>query len=220
MASIPRVSFAVVVAAVLALGPAGCGDDDGAKVGDGGAGPGGDGSTGTTSLGDGGAAAGSARVSESVVAGVMIELYNGQSTLGNLALTRAQSPGVKSLAQKIATDHVMAFQRMMMLLQKLGLSAGDSDQRRALTMTIQTAMSQLSSLSGAAFDTAYAKGQVDLCQLVLRQLDELLIPSAQNPELKAELATVRGAVAMHLTMAQAAAGAGGSGGGADASAGG
>jgi putative membrane protein len=193
-----------------ALGTGGSGGTGGT----GGTGTGG--STGTSSL-DGGVDAaagdGGTTLSDSQAAGVMMEANSGEVMVGNLAVSRAQGASVRAFAQQMVTDHSMANQKLMMLLQRVGLSAGDSPVRQMLAMAAQTTLTQLSAQTGAAFDAAYLASQVSMHQQVLKLLDDVLIPSAQNADLKAELVSARATVAMHLSTAQSLAASGGGDGG-------
>ena len=64
------------------------------------------------------------------------------------------------------------------------------------------ARATLKGLSGADFDKAYVNAEVDLHQAVLDQLDNTLIPSAQNAELKSLLEQARPTISAHLDHAK------------------
>jgi putative membrane protein len=57
-------------------------------------------------------------------------------------------------------------------------------------------------VKGAAFDKAYADNEVVYHQQVLDAIDKVLIPNAQNAELKGLLEKVRPAIAAHLDHAK------------------
>jgi putative membrane protein len=59
-------------------------------------------------------------------------------------------------------------------------------------------VSNLKTLSGAAFDKAYIDHEVAYHQQVLEAVDQTLIPGAKNAELKALLVKVRPAFVAHL----------------------
>jgi putative membrane protein len=63
-------------------------------------------------------------------------------------------------------------------------------------------MKSLKLLKGTAFDKAYIDHEVTYHQQVLDEIDKTLIPSAQNPELKALLLAVRPAFVGHLEHAK------------------
>jgi putative membrane protein len=135
--------------------------------------------------------------------GVMLEANNGEIAAGAQALARAQASAVRDFAMMMISDHTDANQRLAMLAQNLGIMPVDSPQRRTLAMMAQAALDQLWQTSGAAFDMAYVQSQVVMHQQVLQLLDNVLIPGAQNMQLKTELMAARMTVAMHLAAAQA-----------------
>ena len=62
-------------------------------------------------------------------------------------------------------------------------------------------MAKLKKLKGAAFDRAYVDHEVAYHEQVLGAIDKVLIPSAQNAELKGLIEKVRPAIAAHLDHA-------------------
>jgi putative membrane protein len=197
-------------------GSAGTGGSGG-TFGDGGGGLGGGGSGGAgqdggftvDAAGDASGDASTTPLADPAAAGVMLEANNGEIAAGQQATARATSAAVKSFGQQMVTDHTAANQRLLALLQRVGISPTDSPQRQMLAMQAQSTLDLLWTRTGAAFDTAYIQSQVLMHQQVLNLLDTVLIPGAQNAELKAELTTTRATVAAHLAAAQALQGADG-----------
>jgi putative membrane protein len=66
----------------------------------------------------------------------------------------------------------------------------------------ETTMSELKSTAPKDFDREYMDAQVDAHQKVLSALDEKLIPSARDPELKTLLNEMRTTVESHLKDAK------------------
>lgn len=73
---------------------------------------------------------------------------------------------------------------------------------RPVAETAMRDMQMLQQLSGAAFDRAYMTRQAEMHQFTLDSLDRLLAQNAMSADMRAMLTTQRGAVAMHLQMAQ------------------
>jgi putative membrane protein len=84
----------------------------------------------------------------------------------------------------------------------LNVTPEDNDVSRGLQQAANQSRDSLAALSGAAFDAAYIAREVAYHQAVLDALDQVLIPGAQNAELKALLQEVRPAIAAHLALAQ------------------
>lgn len=60
----------------------------------------------------------------------------------------------------------------------------------------------LQSLQGPEFDRAYMQAQLDQHRLLLRMLDEELIPSADDPQYRAYLEQLRADIQAHLANAE------------------
>jgi putative membrane protein len=79
---------------------------------------------------------------------------------------------------------------------------GDNEVSRGLVNGSQQTVSALNTYSGVDFDRQYINSQVDIHQWLLNTLDNTLIPSANNRQLRDFLKTQRTAVATHLDRAR------------------
>jgi putative membrane protein len=75
------------------------------------------------------------------------------------------------------------------LVKKLGVTPEDNPTSQALSKQAADKLAELDKLDDAAFDKAYIDNEVAYHQTVNNALSTLLIPSAQNAELKALLQT-------------------------------
>jgi putative membrane protein len=118
--------------------------------------------------------------------------------LGQLAQQKAQSPEVKSLAQRLVTDHTRANQQLKQLAQKEGMSVPtglDKDQKDL--------RARLEKLNGAAFDRAFVDAQVkDHQKDVKFYQDEG--SRLQDPQLKSFAQQTLPVLQEHLQMAERA----------------
>ena len=80
-------------------------------------------------------------------------------------------------------------QKALALLDKLKGKPEDNDTSKSLAGAAAKKRQELSKLSGAAFDKAYAQNEVAYHQTVNGALETTLIPSAKNGELKNLLET-------------------------------
>lgn len=126
----------------------------------------------------------------------------GEISHGQIALQKAQMPQVRAFAQKMVTDHTANEQQGQALASRLGITPQQNDVSMMLKKDGDEAMMKLNQASAQDFDKTYIKSQVKIHKMVLETLDKKLIPSAQNAELKSMLVQTRGAVAMHLQMAE------------------
>ena|SRR5437868_1449237 len=121
---------------------------------------------------------------------------------GKDAKGKATNAEVKAFAQKMITDHSAVNKQASDLATKLSLTPEDNPTSQQLQSQADQVKSELSGKSGADYDKAYIASEVTFHQQVLDALDKVLIPNAQNAELKALLEKVRPAVDGHLKMAQ------------------
>ena len=100
------------------------------------------------------------------------------------------------------TDHTAVNKQAGALAKKLGVKPEDNDTSKALKKGAQQNIANLKKLKGAPFDKAYVDHEVDYHQQVLDAIDKVLVPSADNAELKGLIEKVRPAIAAHLEHAR------------------
>jgi len=86
-------------------------------------------------------------------------------------------------------DHTAVNKQALTLVKKLKVTPEDNDTSRSLLKQADEKYSELAKLRGAAFDRAYANNEVAYHKTVDGALENTLIPSASNPELKSLLET-------------------------------
>ena len=121
---------------------------------------------------------------------------------GKLAESRSQNREVKAFARQMVTDHTAVNKQAAALAKKLGVTPEDNDTSKSLKRGAADTAKKLKGLKGAEFDRAYADNEVAFHQAVLDAIDKVLVPSAQNDELKGLIAKVRPAIQAHLDHAK------------------
>jgi putative membrane protein len=106
-----------------------------------------------------------------------------------LALQKSQNKEVRAFAQDMVRDHKAVNEKALALLKKLNVTPQDNDTSKSLEKQAQDEEASLKKLNGAAFDKAYAENEVAYHKTVNGALENTLIPSAQNSELKELLQT-------------------------------
>lgn len=119
-----------------------------------------------------------------------------------LALKKTQNNEVKAFADEMVRDHTAVNQQALALLDKLKVKPEDNATSQSLADAASKKREELSKLSGAAFDKAYAQNEVAYHQTVNGALAKTLIPSAQNAELKTLLETGLKLFQEHQTHAE------------------
>jgi putative membrane protein len=107
----------------------------------------------------------------------------------NQALKMSKNKDVRTFAEDMIKDHAAVNKQALDLCKKLGVTPEDNDTSKGLTKAADAKRADLAKLSGAAFDKAYIENEVAYHKSVNGALETLLIPSAQNAELKALLQT-------------------------------
>ena len=106
-----------------------------------------------------------------------------------LALSKTGNAEVKAFAESMQKDHEAVNDMALALVKKLNVTPQDNATSQALARAAEDKRAELAKLDGAAFDKAYVDNEVAYHKQVNGALEALLIPSAQNVELKGLLET-------------------------------
>ena len=147
-------------------------------------------------------AAQEAAPNDAQIAAIVVTANQVDIDAGELAKSKATSPAVKEFAQRMITDHTAVNTSAKALAKKLNVTPESSPTSESLEKGGDQNVAKLKTLSGAAFDQAYAEHEVDYHQSVIDALDKTLIPSAKNAELKDLLVKTRPAFIDHLQHAK------------------
>ena len=105
------------------------------------------------------------------------------------ALAKTKSKEVREFAEGMLRDHEAVNKQALELLKKLKVTPEDNDTSRSLAKAAAEKSKELAKLSGAAFDNAYIANEVAFHKSVNGALETVLIPSANNSELRGLLQT-------------------------------
>lgn len=105
------------------------------------------------------------------------------------AIEISKNEDVVAFAKDMIRDHEAVNKQALDLVKKLKVKPEDNDTSKSLIKAATAERDRLAKLKGAAFDKAYADNEVIYHKQVNQALESLLIPSAQNPELKDLLET-------------------------------
>jgi putative membrane protein len=105
------------------------------------------------------------------------------------ALNKSQNKDVREFATDMERDHKAVNDKALALVKKLNVTPQDNDTSKALSKQAADKRAELAKLNGAAFDKAYIDNEVAYHKTVDNALQNTLIPSSSNPELKDLLAT-------------------------------
>ena len=119
-----------------------------------------------------------------------------------LAMSKAKDKQVKDFAQQMITDHSTVSQSVFGLAAKLSVTPADSDTSNSLKAQAQQMTQKLQGLKGKAFEKAYIDNEVAYHKAVIDATKTVLIPNAQNAELKKALQGAESLFEGHLQHAQ------------------
>jgi putative membrane protein len=105
------------------------------------------------------------------------------------ALKKSKNKEVRAFAQDMVRDHSAVNKQALALVKKLKVTPQDNDTSKALVKQADAKRAELAKLSGKAFDKAYVDNEVAYHKTVNGALENTLIPSASNAELKSLLQT-------------------------------
>ncbi|MGB3416208.1 MAG: DUF4142 domain-containing protein [Mesorhizobium sp.] len=109
--------------------------------------------------------------------------------VAKIAISKSHNKDVVAFANDMVRDHEAVNVQALDLVKKLNVTPEDNATSKALTDAITTEKAKLEKLDGAAFDKAYVDNEVAFHKQVNEALKTVLIPSAQNAELKSLLET-------------------------------
>jgi putative membrane protein len=141
-------------------------------------------------------------LTDAEVAHVAVTANSIDIDLARLAQSRTVNRVVKQFATTMITDHGAVNAQASALATKLGVTPKDNAISQSLLKGASEARATIEPLKGKAFDKAYVDREVAYHQAVLDALDQLLIPTTSNAELKQLLVDVRPAIAAHLEHAK------------------
>jgi putative membrane protein len=153
-------------------------------------------------LGAGAAWAQSAKPNDAQIAHIAYTAGEIDVKAGELALQKSKSKAVRDFATSMVKDHRAVNEKALALVKKLKVTPQDNDTSKALTKQAADKQAELKKLSGEAFDKAYVANEVAYHKTVDNALEQTLIPSASNAELKELLQTGLKIFQGHLAHAE------------------
>ncbi len=122
---------------------------------------------------------------------------------GNLAVRMARSPAVRQFGRMMVQHHTADEASARRLLGRVHIDPAPNTTTDHILADADQAMNRMAGLQGDAFDRAYIDNAVQDHQIVLNLIDQHLLPSVRQPELRAMIqGTVRPMVQSHLEHAQ------------------
>lgn len=136
------------------------------------------------------------------IAAIVVVANQADIDNGELALEKGTDERVRAFANQMVEAHTAINEAAGELVVDLGVTPEANEVSRSIHDGQAAARERLDDLSGAEFDRAYIENEVAYHEAVIDAVDNVLIPSAQNEELKQTLIDVRPAFVSHLEQAR------------------
>jgi len=145
---------------------------------------------------------GGAKPSDPQIVGIVSAADQIDIDTAKLALKKTKNDQVKQFAQQMIDDHTKLQKSVDDLAKKLNVKPEPSVTSKSLHTAAATEMKKLRGMTGKAFDKAYIGREVDFHQQVIDAASKVLIPNAQNAELKSALEGAAPLLQGHLDHAK------------------
>jgi putative membrane protein len=134
--------------------------------------------------------------------GIVVTANRIDINYAKLAMSKAKDKEVKDFAQQMITDHSSLQKAVRDLAAKLKVTPADSETSNSLKTQAQQILQKLQGLKGKEFEKAYVDNEVAYHQAVINANKTVLIPNAQNADLKSALQGAEPLFEGHLQHAQ------------------
>lgn len=142
------------------------------------------------------------KISDANIAAIVSVAGGLDIAYGKIAMSKSKDKQIREFAERMVTDHSAVQKAAEDLLMKLGVSPEENETSRGLAANGVKVKEQLNKLKGREFDKYYIDNEVAYHELVVNATENLLIPGAQNAELKSTLVSVLPLFQKHLEHAR------------------
>ena len=140
--------------------------------------------------------------SDPQIVGIVLAADQIDINYGKIALSKSKNKEVLAFAQRMVTDHSAVQNSVIGLAAKLGVTAADSPTSTGLNEGAIAITAKLNALHGKEFDKYYIDNEVSDHKTVTDAVDQVLIPNAQNADLKSALQGAQPLFLKHLEHAR------------------
>ena len=142
------------------------------------------------------------KLDDAQIVGIVLAADQIDIDYGKIALQTSKDAKVREFAQRMVTDHSAVQKSVIELAGKLSVTAEDSQTSTGLKSGAADITKKLKTLKGKEFDKFYIDNEVSYHKTVTDAVDAVLIPSAQNSELKSALQGAQPLFLKHLEHAR------------------
>lgn len=121
-----------------------------------------------------------------------------------LEVTEGSNTEIKNYAVGLVADNTKSVASEALVEAESGIKAGDSDANKSLQNTTSSKLASMKTIARSNIDRAFIDDQVATNQAYVNDLNTILIPQAQNAQVKSFLQDTLKTVQGNLTAAQKA----------------
>jgi putative membrane protein len=142
------------------------------------------------------------KLTDPEIASVAVTANQIDINYAQLAKEKSKNASILEFANTMANDHKAVIDKAVALVTKLKVTPKDNAVSQKLNADAEKTKKELRTKTSIAFDKAYIDNEVAYHKAVIAAVDGLLIPQAQNKELKALLESVSPVLKAHLAHAE------------------
>ncbi|HET8964026.1 MAG TPA: DUF4142 domain-containing protein [Chitinophagales bacterium] len=144
----------------------------------------------------------SAKLTDADIAKIAVVANQNDIDFAKIALQKSKDPKVIEFANTMISDHQAIIDMAVALVTKLKVTPSESPVSKEYLANAQETMKMLNGKSDKSFDKAYVDNEVEYHKAVINAVKTVLIPQAQNEELKALLQKALPILETHLQHAE------------------
>ncbi len=142
------------------------------------------------------------KLNDAEIASVAVTANQIDINYAAIAKEKSKNAAVLEFAKTMSNDHKSVIDKAVALVTKLHVTPKDNAVSKSLNAGAKKTKAKLRAKSGKAFDKAYIDNEVAYHKAVIAAVEGILIPQAQNAELKALLQSVDPVLKTHLEHAE------------------
>ncbi len=142
------------------------------------------------------------KLADDEIASVAVVANKGDIGFAQIAQKKSKNAEILKFAHTMASDHQAVIDQAVALVTKLKVTPKDNAVSKKMVADNAKTQKMLNSKSAKDFDKAYIDNEVAYHKAVINAVETILIPQAQNAELKGLLQQVVPTLKAHLQHAE------------------
>jgi putative membrane protein len=142
------------------------------------------------------------KLTDAEIASVAVAANKIDINHAKIALKKTKNISVKLFAKNMISDHSAIIKAASALVKKLGVTPKNNNVTKSLKKNAKKVSKMLKSKSGNAFNKAYINNEIKYHKAVIKDVKNILIPQAENKQLKNLLKKAAPVFKQHLEHAE------------------